>query len=161
MLNNNILNIKNKRIRYIGRAAAMCWIGFGQDVLTLNRKGERLVAEYALHIQCSFRISHNNSILLTNLDMFEPNEKVIDLENFDWDIQGNNTFDICSKALTELFENNQIVVKDVNVSKIGDLTITLSNNYVIEVFINANFDDEAWRFFLSGSDEEHFVIKRN
>lgn len=93
--------------------------------------------------------------------MFEPNEKVIDLENFDWDIQGNNTFDICSKKLTELFENSQIVVKDVNVSKIGDLTITLSNNYVIEVFINVNFDDEAWRLFLSGSDEDHYVVERN
>lgn len=46
-----------------GRAANIVWFGFG-DLLTIkNRKGtERKVAEFALHVQCSWRITKEKNI---------------------------------------------------------------------------------------------------
>lgn len=160
-MSNDILNLVNKRIRRVYRAAAMGTIGFGDVVKIENKKYGMLdVPIYALHIQCSFRIRQGTNIIISNLDMFEPKEANVNYDEFDWDIFGNNLYDACAEKLNQMFDDNEIYVIAVDISEIFDLKITLSNKYIIEIFVNAPKDEEAWRFFGRECDGSHFVVER-
>lgn len=87
------------KLRNAGRASSLFWLGFG-EMISVSRKGEtEETAEYALHIQCSWRIIKENKILVASRDFYSPrsgwNE---DNEDFDWDIQG--TIDLMSVLTT-------------------------------------------------------------
>ena len=60
-----------------------------------NQKGKtEEVAEYALHIQCSWRIVKGNKIVVASRDFYSPRTGLDDEnEYFEWDVQGNNRFD--------------------------------------------------------------------
>lgn len=132
----------------IGRAAAMCWMGFDVNG-----------AQYALHIQCAFRFRTAEEVLVGNLDMFEPTRAMedsssFDWNTFDWDVQGFNRYD--EWTLQWKKEGRQAVVEAVEVSDFGDLTIRFSGGLVLEVFAN-NAQNECWRFFERHA-KEHLVV---
>ena len=61
----------------IGRAANMLWMGFGKDVKTTNLKGqERTVSEYALHVQCAWRMIYKKEIIIGNNDFYQLTERM-------------------------------------------------------------------------------------
>lgn len=50
------------------RASNLFWLGFG-DMIPIIRRGKiRVSAEYSLHIQCSWRITLNNKIVIASRD---------------------------------------------------------------------------------------------
>lgn len=159
----NLINIvKGEKIRYIGRAASLCWIGFGKDVqVDLKNEKKRTLAEFALHIQCSFRVCKNRKIKFTNLDMYEPSEELENYDNFNWDVPGNNLFDINAQKLTKIFEENFVTVEHVILTPQNDLTIKLSGGWEIEIFNNGCYEGEIWRFFKPGSEDAHIVVYSN
>ena len=89
----NIEILKGTRLNAIGRAAAMCWISLGNLIEIESRSGLRTVGQYALDVDCPWRIRCNSKILLASTDMFEPASTHQHDETFEWDIQGNNLFD--------------------------------------------------------------------
>ena len=126
--------VLSKPFRYIGRASNMAWLGFGQDVSGEDFHGKkRILAQYALHVQCSFRVVHLNKIILGNSDIFEPNTQTKCMENFNWDVMGGNLYDEKSQILIEELKNESIVVSNVEVSCWGDLKLELTDGYVIEI----------------------------
>ena len=132
----------------IGRAAAMCWMGFDVNG-----------TEYALHIQCAFRLRTAEEVLIANLDMFYPTAAMEEAPSFvwsefDWDVQGFNRYD--EWALHWKKEGREAVVETIQVSDFGDLTIHFSGGLILEVFMN-NAQDECWRFFERNA-KEHLVV---
>lgn len=102
-------NLIGKNVRKIGRAAAMCWIHFGRPVEIESRGRKRIVGEFALDLDCPWRIRNSSGgIELGSADMFVPASGHALDEDFDWDIQGNNLFDEKAKLLFP--EGSQIVV---------------------------------------------------
>jgi hypothetical protein len=68
-----------------GRAADLEWFLFGSSRTVTNFKGEtRVVGEYALHVQCAWRIRDSARIIVASNDLYEPTEVIEDSENFDW-----------------------------------------------------------------------------
>ncbi|MCL2807484.1 MAG: hypothetical protein FWD27_04875 [Coriobacteriia bacterium] len=135
---------------YIGRAAAMAWMGFvfGDT-------------EYALHVQCSFRIRDYSEILVTDMEMLEPTESLLSSESFDydtfhWDVQGVNRYDEWVRALDPALLSTLKVV-GARVNSYGDLTVLFEQNIAIEVFANSAAD-ECWRLFERGSLASHLVM---
>ncbi len=162
-LNNIIIRqlsiIKNEPFRYIGRACNLAWLGFGKDVISKDYKGEeRKTAQYALHIQCPFRISRGGMKVLASGDMYEPNSTTEWTEDFDWDIAGANLYDEKASLLTEKLSHNNITAVNIESNEMGDVKIYLSDGYVIEIFTNNSSETEEWRFFETGIEKEHFVI---
>ena len=150
--------LKNKRVRYIGRAGNLLWIGIGEDVSNIDYKGrKRVFAKFSLHIQCPFRILLNTKIIIGNNDIYEPNTEKIPLENFNWESYGDSLFDKQLEKIASELYTNDVKVIDINLSLIGDLQIILSNNLCIETFINGTSNSEMWRFFETGTDLPHFV----
>ena len=141
--------LKGSNLVSVGRASSLAWFLFAKD----NN-------EYALHLQTSFRLINDKNILFTNDDIFEPSgtlasNKEFDLNNFDWDIQGNNRYDENVNLFIEKF-SDELIVNDIGISKFGDLSIQLSKHVKLEVFVNI-VKEENWRFFKRHSDE-HLVI---
>ena len=149
-----------KKLYKIGRAAAMCWIHFGGPVEVELRGRKLLQGEYALDLNCPWRIKNSNDCIeLGSADMFTPSSEN-DLERnpgeeFNWDIQGNNLFDERAKRLFP--KGTQIVVTSAALSGDYDLVIKFSNGLMLETFANVSSHEECWRLFKPGMHSEDLV----
>ncbi|KLV28711.1 hypothetical protein [Priestia megaterium] len=151
-------------LRYAGRASNLFWLGFGEMISVTRRGKNEELAEYALDIQCSWRITKDNKILVGSRDFYSPrtgwNEEN---DDFDWDVQGNNRFD---ERIESFIENakEHVTVERVEPDEVGGLKIFLSQGYLLEVFPDTSEDDEYsefWRFFNRRENSPHFVVTGN
>lgn len=122
------------------------------------------MAEYALHIQCSWRITKGNKILVASRDFYSPSSRWDeDNEDFDWDVQGNNLFD---ERIVSFMEDvkGHLIVERIDSDEVGGLKVFLSENYVLEAFPDTSEDDEYsefWRFLNHRGDSPHFIVTGN
>ncbi|GAX47808.1 hypothetical protein [Pseudolactococcus reticulitermitis] len=160
-----IQDIIGQKFSTIGRAADMAWLGFGKEVQATDWKGrDRIVHEFALHLQTSWRIIDNQSdrIVIASGDMYYPisdtdtNAKTFDWDTFDWDIQGGNLYDERAENMN-LSENDSRVL-DVTVNDHFDICITFSNGWCLQAFISRT-QGEVWRFFEPTKGKDHFVAE--
>jgi hypothetical protein len=151
-------------LRYAGRASNLFWLGFGEKILVTRRGKNEELAEYALHIQCSWRIVKGNKILVASRDFYSPRTGLEDEnEEFEWDIQGNNRFDERIESFI-VGINEHTIVERVDSDEVGGLKIFLSQGYLLEVFPDTSEDDEYsefWRLFNRKEDSPHFVVTGN
>lgn len=175
ILLNKISVLNGQKLSYVSRAGTMINLGFGElvknKVAYKTEEGkfatkEVLTSRYALHLDCTFRVTCGNEILLSKCDIFNPNSTLMKApdfieEEFDWDIIGNNNFD--EKAKKHFIDTDlNFVIKKVTISKFGDLKILLSNDFCLEAFIDSSENEECWRFFEVGNtDNAHLVITSN
>ena len=161
--------LKNQSLRFVFRFLDMICFEFGDIIIkkAFGRNEEKKpmfvdteAGKYALHIQTFFRLSCGSELLLAGGDKFQPNSKLAADENydsagFDWSIDGNNRFDEVAK---EIFPQPcNLVVSDVSVSKLGDLKLSFTNGFVLEVLVDVSGTAECWRFFESQT-EKHLVV---
>ena len=157
----------------ISRGGGSIFISFGEliekDVWNRDEDGNKinerkvLTGKYALHIECCSRFVCEDKVVLGKFDLYEPKSdnwgnEDFDWDNFDWDIKGNNRYDeLAEKYFSE--DSPKFIAKNISVNKIGDLKISLTNDFVLEIFADASDDSEYWRFFESGNkDQEHLVV---
>lgn len=146
-----------KNVRKVGRAAAMCWIHFGRPVEIESWGQKRIVGEFALDLDCPWRIKNSSGgIELGSADMFVPASGHALDEDFDWDIQGNNLFDVKAKSLFP--EGSRIMVISAGLGSSYDLTITFSNGLCLESFVNASSREECWRLFRPGLEHGDLIV---
>lgn len=145
-----------------GRAGNLVWFHFGAQRTVLDdfRKTEKTVGEYALHVQCAWRLTSRLGIEVASRDMYYPasTEPEVDLEDFDWDRQGKNR---CDERVARLFasgESNPLIVTNVQISSVGDLKLTLSADHTLDVFPNLSLPLEQWRFFQPYTETEQLVL---
>jgi hypothetical protein len=146
----------------VGRAADLEWFSFGNPrTVTTSRGKTKTVGEYALHVQCAWRIRDSARIIVASRDRYEPAEAVEDTENFDWDRPGANLCDRkMGQFLADAGEGSQTVTQ-VEADNVGSLRILLSTDVMIEVFPDDSEEDEHseyWRFFQPASEAKHLVV---
>lgn len=148
-------------LRCIGRAADLLWVHFGEFREIPDRKGgTRTVGEWALHVQCPWRITRPPTILVARGDCFY--EAGSD-EPYDWDAAGESRFDRCAAPLNREFESSPPRVEAVVVDAVGGFSLRLAGGCIFEVFPDDSTGghSEHWRFFQPGRDERHFVFPEN
>jgi hypothetical protein len=142
-----------------GRAADLAWFQFGGRRTVKGLRGDaKEMGEYALHIQCAWRIRRGDQVVVGSSDLYVPPEESADRpENFDWDVQGATRRD---KRIAELFQNEtrQFLVKRILIGEAGSFTIVLDSEYALEVFPDDSLGDEHWRIFAPSSEVSHFVV---
>ena len=140
-----------------GRAADLEWFHFGQSRTVTAHGRTKEVGEYALHIQCAWRIRHGDRVVVGSRDLYNPPQESDDLENFDWEVQRANRRD---RGIAELFQNEtrQFMVRDVEVSEAGAFTISFDDEYDLDVFPDDSLSGEHWRIFKPSGEEPHFVV---
>lgn len=152
-------DLVGKKIRYIGRCLEIVWIGFGDTVIRKSLRGEEdFVAERSLHIQCPFRLIDENEIILGYDDLFTSNNK--ENPRVDLNIYNSTIFDTkCDYINSSDYIDKKVV--DVKLSPFGDLSIRLENFEIQTFAADSNGEDEVWRLFKTGIDEEHLVVYSN
>ena len=142
-----------------GRAADLEWFQFGGRRTVKDSRGEeREVGDYALHVQCAWRIRCGNQVVVASRDLYYPPEESEDRpENFNWDVQGSNRRD---KRIAELFQNEtrEFSVQKVEAGEAGTFTIVFDQGYALDVFPDDSLSGEYWRFFKPYRGEQHFVV---
>lgn len=144
-----------------GRAADLAWFAFGERRVVEDSQGKsKEVGEFALHVQCGWRIVQHEKVIVGHRDLYYPagagNESRAVPADFHWDVQGANRMD---ERLKRLFENPPVgmTVARIEVGLAGALQIFLENETVLEIFPNDSFDEEHWRLFRPYRGERHFV----
>ncbi len=146
------------------RAADMRIFGFGS--LRQHRKGT--VGEFALHIQCPWRLEGPEGIITGRADLYEPAEEPD--ESFDWDSwdyqkDGNRQ----DKRVADLLRGSDLrtrspvnvteslIVEAIDADELCGVAITFSVGYRLILFPDSS-KGEHWRFFRPGADLPHFVV---
>ncbi|HKV92836.1 MAG TPA: hypothetical protein VJW20_09840 [Candidatus Angelobacter sp.] len=142
-----------------GRAADLEWFGFGGRRTVKDSRGEEQeVGDYALHVQCAWRIRCGSQVVVASRDLYyQPEETEDRPEDFNWDVQGGNRRD---KRIAELFQNEtrEFPVQKVEAGEAGAFTIIFDQGYALDVFPDDSLSGEYWRFFRPYRGERHFVI---
>jgi len=128
----------------LGRSANMVWLIFSD--------GKK---QYSLHIQCPCRFSKAGKILLSSGDIYCPSDIVSEQEDFDWDEQGNNAFDVIAKD----FIDGTLMVENFELKDLNDLSIQFQNGVEFCLFCNNSTEEEQWRFFSKGDGMAHVVVQ--
>jgi hypothetical protein len=142
----------------LGRSVDLAWFEFGSRRSVKGSKGiEKEVGDYALHVQCAWRITHSEKVIIGCGDIFSvPQESTEPIPgDFDW--QKGNRFD---RIAADLLQNESLtlVVLSVNASDAGSFSIGLQDGYNLEVFPDHSESGEHWRFFKPYTAEPHFVF---
>ena len=167
---NKISALTQQKLNQVSRAGTMINLGFGEFIKSKTayktengeyKIKEILTTKYALHIDCGFRVTCGDKILLSKCDIFQPSSDQrsdFDEDNFEWDISGANRFDEFARMH---FTENELdfYVQKITINKFGDLNIKMSNDFCIDIFVDASENDECWRFFKPGNTTDtHLVI---
>ncbi|MCD7035122.1 hypothetical protein LRR81_12820 [Metabacillus sp. GX 13764] len=139
----------------IDRSLDMAVFKFGKMTYGKDKWGnETRAGEFALHVQCSWRILYDNKILIGSSDMYLPRSSWSEEEDFDWEEKGASRFD---EQIEQLPLSSFKVLKS-EADQVGGLRIYLSGSARIEVFPNDSYDEEFWRFFVPGDLRSHLVV---
>ncbi|MEO6457664.1 MAG: hypothetical protein ABIO92_05250 [Chloroflexia bacterium] len=126
------------------------------------------IGQYALHVQCPWRIDGPKGIVTGRGDLWEhisgkvmPNEWEPSLDDNLQDLQLSNllgSYD--AKTLSHVNSGEWLMVEQVKASAVGDLDIILSGGYHLILFPGGS-TGEAWRIFEPDNDSPHFVVEGN
>lgn len=122
------------------------------------------VGEWALHIQCPWRIEGPEGIVTGRSDLWKPTETPVDWDSWDYE-QGNvqdqrmlewlGAPDPATRSCRNV--TGLLVVEQVVGDDYGGAVIHLSGGYRLVLF-PAGTASEDWRLFQPGTDGPHFVV---
>jgi len=145
-----------------GRASDLAWFAFGARRMVRDFYGNRReVGEFALHVQCAWRMVQGETTIVGSRDLYYPAGWGMDSPDvpadFKWDVQGANRLD---ERLKQFFENDRkaLIVDRVEAGLAGALQIFFQDETVLEIFPNDSFEGEHWRLFRAYRNDPHFVV---
>jgi len=144
----------------IGRAVDLALVCFGRYVDVPDYDGfAQPVPEYALYLQCPFRLAGDGEVLLASQDMYYPGDDPLgNRERFRCDVAGATWFDARAFALRPFLQSRMPTVARVDVDMFGGIRLELSHGLLLEAFPVTSFPHEEWRFFKHRSNVPHFVV---
>lgn len=151
-----LTNIYGKQLSNIGRAGNMVWVLIGNEVEIYVRDVQQKRREFSLNLQCPWRIENlvYKKVVLASNDIYVPNDYYNCRDNFEWDIQGHNLFDLKSKKMLESYPN--LVVSNIDLSEQNDITINFSDKLILKTFVNSSSNIENWRL-IDNITRRHYV----
>ncbi len=144
---NAVNEILGKKICYASRAASMLCIGFGKKCIIKDIKDITYeVYEFRIHIQSFWRVINRKDkrILFAQFDL-------------------NNDENVFEKKVHKWISNTEnLVVKQIEIGEINDLVIVFENGDALEVYVDCDDKEEAWRYIrcISGKTV-HLVMNGN
>jgi len=162
-IDNAIAVLIAKKLWRCTRAADLAAFQFGNRRAVTTHRGEPAeVGEFALHVQCGWRMTLKDNVIVARRDLYYPagygevSKEIPD--DFDWGVLGANRQD---KLLAELFENGkkEFTVRDTEAGRAGAFRINLDDDMSLEIFPDDSLGDEHWRLFRPDGDAPHFVVK--
>ena len=128
------------------------WIRF------INQQGNI----YILIMQSFFRICDSETILITDLDKYEPSDVFKSSVHYDEDNYDFKTPN--SSILHEWIDINEeklisnLEVKDIKLNVLGDLEIKFNSDISLTVYLETTSDQECWYFLEESIDKTQLLI---
>jgi hypothetical protein len=148
-------------LRTIHRAATLICLGFGRRRWTTNRRGKRiLVAEYALHTECPWRLLGPEGLVTGKYDIcWTRGEPPLDPDEDEktWGGVGTTRCDERIERLRSLLDKRALVVSSASVDAGFGLDLDLGRGYSFRVLPNATAPGEYWRLFRGRGT--HLVVR--
>lgn len=143
------------------RAANMISFQFGVPVRApTGRDPDRLVGEYALHLQCAWRLSATDGVITGASDIFVPAHDDAD-DSYRWDKPGASLVDVHLARWIAAHAGAPLCVASITVDRCGGFVLQLPREAAVEVFPDAGRAShnvrEMWRLLQPGQDTPHFV----
>ncbi len=146
------------------RTSILQWFHFGERRTATRRNGRQVqVGEYALHVQCAWRLGSPTSIIVASADRYlaAGEDPFKEHESFAWDTPGANRADERLAAFFAGFAERgeePPVVEGARANSVGGFQLALSDGLTLDVFPDHSLPGEHWRLFSPGADAEHFVV---
>jgi hypothetical protein len=144
-------------------AASLKNLQFGAIKKHLSGKGT--VGQYALHIQCPWRIVRGDCIITGSSDYYEPTASDRDIDELDGSagtLQDKRFGDLLKNydADTNSWVNgtDELVVQSISADKFCGLDMALSGGFRLQI-VPCGSRGEDWRFFVPGTEGTHLVIE--
>jgi hypothetical protein len=131
-----------------GRAADLEWFQFGARHVVVARVGkakgsERTVGEFALHVQCAWRIVGPNGVVVASRNRYVPADDPDSVSpEWEWEQAGANR---CDERIHAWCHGNAYVVRSVAADTLGGLSLVLSDDFTLDVFPDDSVQGEHWR----------------
>lgn len=133
--------------------------GAEREVVDLfNHRGT--VGTYALHVQCTWRITDPTGILVGWNDRYFPrgSDHFAGRDAFDYDVPGSSRCDERIATFFAVRARNLPMVDSIQGDKQGGFRLTMTDAVALEVFPDTTVDSELWRLFQPETGSEHFVV---
>ncbi|ADG17371.1 hypothetical protein [Paraburkholderia atlantica] len=129
----------------VAHATDMLTLQFGplREVRT-SRGTIKHLGDWALHIQCDWRIEQGNAIVTSHSDFAASEE---------------STRTTTHRIRDLLVNQGPTAVLDIEAGENGNAVISLARGMRLVILADAIADDEDWRLFPSNPDAKHFVIE--
>ena len=153
-----------RRLSIARRAADLRGFHFGP--VTENSSRNQSHGEFALHIQCPWRLEGPDGIVTGRMDLWEPAESREDLDTDTWDYERNENlqdrrigellgaYDLKTRSWVN--RTGRLVVEAVEADDFGGAVLSLSGGYRLAIFPSGS-TGEDWRLFRPSSPG-HFVV---
>ena len=141
------------------RAASMLMLSFGRKHEQTDRHGQVIErGAIALHVQCPWRLSDEEGILVGSDDLTRPPDDQSSIA-IDSGPDSPTQADAALDAL--LADKGPLIVSGVEADRLGGVRIDFHDGFRLELFpasTEAERNAEYWRFFHPDSDEAHLVV---
>jgi hypothetical protein len=147
-----------------GRAATMLWLTLGGRVHgPTTRDPDRITGDYAVHLQCPWRISGRSGIVVGSADMYVPADPDLPEWEFDPERPGNAVADRELRGWIDRYAHRPLAVIGIEADRCGGFSLELSEGFAFEVFPDLSRTDpkygEYWRVFQPARETRHFVMR--
>lgn len=127
------------------RAANMECLKFGAVYRTDKDGKINNIGEFALHLQCPWRLTNESNIIVGSDDLYQQADETAEYdENYNYHEFNANLRDV---KLDQLISKNKLSIISVTADKFGGLEIYFDNNIKLTVFpdLASKADNEYWR----------------
>jgi hypothetical protein len=142
----------------VSRVVDMQCLHFGSFESLDNDGKPKQVGEYSIHLQCAWRLTHEDAIYTGLDDLFEPIDDKIDKYDPDFDCLKQDV-NVLDKKLKELLEKYSMVVQDIILDSFGGAEIVLDQGFRLSIFPTVSQTHEQaehWRI-LNRKTQQHLV----
>src|SRR5262245_9122580 len=109
----------------------MLWLSFGaRRPAPTDRRPDREVGEWAVHLECPWRISAPGGVIAGRSDIYVPADPDVSEEAFEWDRERNSIVD--HQLRRWLDSANPLRVLDIAVDRCAGFTLHFPNEVSLE-----------------------------
>jgi len=110
----------------------------------------------ALHVSCGWRLIKDTSIVVASGDHWHQNDYIGEHK-----MPGKTQLDRSAESLCEALKIQEIKVKDVSVTALGDIAIAMTHGYTLELFPMSTESGEYWRLMYMDGRNYSLVCERD
>lgn len=144
------------------RAADLQGFHFGEKRVLVSQVGPRRgqvreVGDYALHVQCAWRIRGPNGIVVASRDRYyrAGPDPVPAEDDWDWSKPGANR---CDVRIQDWLATRAYTVERIGADTMGGFVLSLADNFALDVFPDDSLGSEHWRLLRPGDASAHVVV---